>query len=155
PSASKASAEVSVLELFFNTGIILHEIAFRSLPDTVSSFVVMQGQAQQTGPSTFSVRRAQAGEEPDVEISAVDHLGELANRWLPVPFQLSCPFAVQIFLSETGGGGVRACMAIDTMEAQGSQGKHLDAAYDEGRPFRALDKAEVASFFDHPETREL
>lgn len=160
---TERAATIDVLELFFNTGIILHEVAFpRGLPDTVSGFMVMKGPggapgapAAPAGPATLSVRRAQPGEEPDVEISAVDHLSELANRWLPVPYQLSCPFAVQIFLAETGGGGVRACLAVDTLEAQGSQGRHLDAAYDEGRPFRALDKSEVGSFFDHPETREL
>jgi hypothetical protein len=157
------AAAVDVLELFFNTGIILHDVAMpRGLPDTVSSFIVMQpggaGAAAPkpgSGPSTFSVRRANPGEDPDVEISAHDHLGELSNRWLPVPFQLSCPFAVQVFLAETGGGGVRAVMAVDTLEATGSGGRHLDASYDEGRPFRALDKTEVAQFFDHPETREL
>ncbi|MDB5212711.1 MAG: hypothetical protein JWO86_638, partial [Myxococcaceae bacterium] len=164
------AATIDVLELFFNTGIILHDVAMpRGLPDTVSSFIVMQpgggaggGSAtgaatagRATGPSTFSVRRANPGEDPDVEISAHDHLGELSNRWLPVPYQLSCPFAVQVFLAETGGGGVRAVMAVDTLEQSGSGGRHLDAAYDEGRPFRALDKAEVAQFFDHPETREL
>ncbi|MDB4935585.1 MAG: hypothetical protein JWP87_2557 [Labilithrix sp.] len=163
------AAAVEVLELFFNTGIILHDVAMpRGLPDTVSSFVVMQpgaapgtgtgtgtGPRAASGPSTFSVRRANAGEEPDVEISAHDHLGELSNRWLPVPFQLSCPFAVQVFLAETAGGGVRAVMAVDTLEQSGSGGRHLDASCDEGRPFRALDKTEIAQFFDHPETREL
>jgi hypothetical protein len=163
------AAAVDVLELFFNTGIILHDVAMpRGLPDTVSSFIVMQpgggaatgtgtatASAARPGPSTFSVRRANPGEEPDVEISAHDHLGELSNRWLPVPFQLSCPFAVQVFLAETGGGGVRAVMAVDTLEQTGSGGRHLDASFDEGRPFRALDKTEVAQFFDHPETREL
>ncbi len=152
------SASASVLELFFNTGIVLSEVALpRGLPDVVSSFVVMQGAGASPGrgPSTFSVRRAQAGEEPDVEISAVDHLAELSNRWLPVPYQLSCPFAVQIFLSVTAARGVRAILAVDTFEQTGSGGRHLDATYDEGRPFRALDKSEVAQFLDHPETREL
>ena len=157
---------IDILELFFNTGIILHDVAMpRGLPDTVSSFVVMQagagpggpsaGKPGPGGPSTFSVRRAIAGEEPDVEISAHDHLAELSNRWLPVPYQLSCPFAVQVYLAETAGGGLRAVMAVDTLEQGTTQGRHLDAAYDEGRPFRALDKNEVAQFFDHPETREL
>lgn len=163
------AATIDVLELFFNTGIVLHDVAMpRGLPDTVSSFIVMQpggaaaaagspapARPSAHGPSTFSVRRANPGEDPDVEISAHDHLAELSNRWLPVPYQLSCPFAVQVFLAETGGGGVRAVMAVDTLEQTGSGGRHLDAAYDEGRPFRALDKAEVAQFFDHPETREL
>jgi hypothetical protein len=85
------AASIDVLELFFNTGIILHDVAMpRGLPDTVSSFIVMQagagpggpsaGKPGPGGPSTFSVRRANAGEEPDVEISAHDHLGELSNR---------------------------------------------------------------------------
>lgn len=147
------AASVEVLELFFNTGIVMHEVALpRGLPDVVSSFVLMKAK---DGSAGGTVRRAQAGEEPDVEISAVDHLGELANRWLPVPYQLSCPFAVQVFLAETGGGGVRAVLAIDTFEETGSQGRHLDAAFDEGRPFRALEKNEVGQFFDHPELREL
>ncbi|MDB4946506.1 MAG: hypothetical protein JWP97_6040 [Labilithrix sp.] len=155
------AANVEVLELFFSTGIVLHDVALpRGLPDTVSSFVVMNGGAPGTGappagPATFSVRRASPGEEPDVEISAHDHLAELSNRWLPVPYQLSCPFAVQVFLAETGTGGIRAVLAVDTLEQQGSGGRHLDAQYDEGRPFRALDRTEVAQFFDHPETREL
>ena len=165
---SHRAAVVDVLELFFNTGIILHDVALpRGLPDTVSSFIVMQpgttaaapatAAAPRAGttPATLSVRRANPGEEPDVEISAHDHLSELSNRWLPVPYQLSCPFAVQVFLAETPGGGVRAVLAVDTLEQQGSQGRHLDGQYDEGRPFHALDKVEVTQFFDHPETREL
>jgi hypothetical protein len=144
------AASVEILELFFNTGIILHEVALpRGLPAVVSSFTVMQ-----SGTQAMSVRRAQAGEEPDVEISAVDHLSELAGRWLPIPYQLSCPFAVQVFLAQTGSG-VRAVMAVDTLEVQGTQGRHLDAQYDDGRPFRALDKNEVGQFFEHAETREL
>ena len=154
------AATVDVLELFFNTGVILHEIALpRGLPDVVSSFVVMKPGTPNApaggGPGQLSVRRAQGGEEPDVEISAVDHLSELAGRWLPVPYQLSCPFCVQLFLAETGGGGVRAVLAVDTLEMNGSGGRHLDAAFDEGRPFRALEKNEVGQFFDHPEIREL
>ncbi len=158
-SPGARAASIEILELFFNTGIILHEVGLpRGLPDVVSSFVVMPSStsaAPPAGPSTLSIRRAQGGEEPDVEISAVDHLGELAGRWLPVPYQLSCPFAVQVFLAQTAGGGVRAVLAVDTFEAQGSQGRHLDAGYDEGRPFRALDKNEVGHFFEHPEVREL
>ena len=146
-SLGARAAAVDILELFFNTGITLHEVAMpRGLPAVVSSFVVMPGGAP--GQNNLSVRRAQAGEEPDVEISAVDHLADLAGRWLPVPYQLSCPFAVQIFLAQTGGGGVRAVLAIDTFEQTGSQGRHLDAAFDEGRPFRALDKNEVGAFFE-------
>lgn len=155
------AAAVDVVELFFNTGITLHEVALpRGLPAVVSSFVVMTSEARGAGGGpgqgpNLSVRRAQGGEEPDVEISAIDHLAELSGRWLPFPFQLSCPFAVQVFLAQTSGGGVRAVLAIDTFELAGSQGKHLDAAFDEGRPFRALDKNEVGAFFEHVETREL
>lgn len=162
---------LDVLELFFNTGIVFHEVALgRGLPDVVSSFVVMKPAAANAPPrpgqpagqpppvpagvQTLSVRRAAPGEEPDVEISATDHLSELSNRWFPVPYQLSCPFAVQVFLGMTGAG-LRAVLAIDTLEAQGSQGRHLDAGYDEGRPFRPLDKNELGAFFDHPDTREL
>jgi hypothetical protein len=160
-SSADRAGTVDVLELFFNTGIILHEVALpRGLPDVVSSFVVMSGKAgtpaaSPAAPATLSVRRAQPGEEPDVEISAVDHLSELAGRWLPIPYQLSCPFAVQVFLALTGGGGVRAVLAVDTLEIRGSQGRHLDGSFDEGRPFRALEKAETGQFFEHPETREL
>ncbi len=180
---------LDILELFFNTGIVFHEVPLpRGLPDVVSSFVLMkppgtapaaprpgaQTKPQAPGvlgappapppppapampagiPPTLSVRRAGPGEEPDVEISAVDHLSELSNRWFPVPYQLSCPFAVQVFLGNTGGG-LRAVLAIDTLEQHGSQGRHLDASFDEGRPFRPLDKNELGSFFDHPDTREL
>src|SRR3954469_3345315 len=89
------AATVDVLELFFNTGIILHDVAMpRGLPDTVSSFIVMpaggasagaapltdpRARVSTTGPSTLSVRRAGPGEDPDVEISAHDHLTELSN----------------------------------------------------------------------------
>jgi hypothetical protein len=157
-TAARAAA-VEVLELFFNTGIILHEVALprSGLPAVVSSFVVMgKPAAGAPGAATLSVRRAQGGEDPDVEVSAVDHLAELAGRWLPVPYQLSCPFAVQVFLAQGGAAaGLRAVLAIDTLEAAGSQGRHLDAAYDEGRPFRPLDRNEVGQFFEHAETREL
>lgn len=165
---------IDILELFFNTGIVFHEVVLpRGLPDVVSSFVIMKpggapppprpgGAAPAPvpppiatgGPQTMSVRRAVAGEEPDVEISAVDHLAELSNRWFPVPYQLSCPFAVQVFVG-LSGGGLRAVLAIDTLEVSGSQGRHLDGGYDEGRPFRPLDKNELGSFFDHADTREL
>src|SRR6478672_9065980 len=83
-AAGARAASVEVLELFFNTGIVMHEVALpRGLPDVVSSFMLMKNADGSGG----TVRRAQAGEEPDVEISATDHLGELANRWLPVPYQ--------------------------------------------------------------------
>jgi hypothetical protein len=156
-SPGARAAAVDVLELFFNTGIVFHEVALpRGLPDVVSSFVVVKTPTEGgAAPPTISVRRAQPGEEPDVEVSAVEHVAELANRWLPVPYQLSCPFAVQVFLAQTGGGGVRAVMAVDTLEVQGSQGRHLDAAFDEGRPFRPLDKTELGNFFELPEMREL
>src|SRR6185436_16338075 len=68
-TAGARAAAIDVLELFFNTGIILHEVALpRGLPDVVSSFVVMKpgGEAPGGAPGGISVRRAQSGEEPDV-----------------------------------------------------------------------------------------
>ncbi len=145
------SASTEVLELFFNTGIVFHEVVTGGgLPDTVSSFVIMKGP---DGADTKAVRRAQPGEEPDVEISATDHLAELSARWFPIPYQLSHAFAVQGYLGE-GPSGTRLLLAIDTLERPGSQGRSLDAALDEGRPFRALDRTENGAFFDHAETRE-
>lgn len=168
-----------VVELFFNSGVVFHEVPLPfGLPDVVSSFMVMQTPsgaspqagaqagaparpqgpaqkpAQKPGGDSWSVRRAQPGEDPDVEVSAVEHLGELGGRWLPVPYQLSCPFAVQVYLAQEGRG-VRALLAIDTLERKGAQGRVLDSALDEGRPFRALDKTEVASFFDLPDIRDF
>ncbi len=147
--------EPETLELFFNTGIVYHEALLPpELPDVVSSFVIMK--ETKLGREGVTVRRATGAEDPDVEISAVEHLPELSNRWLPVPYQLSCPHCVQIFLAPTGEGrGVRALLAVDTLEHADARGKHLDAALDEGRPFRPLEKDEHAGFIDHPETREL
>lgn len=143
-----------VLELFFNTGIVYHEVAVPdALPDLVSSFVVMK--SDQLGRDGVSVRRATPGEEPDVEISAVEHLPELSNRWLPVPYQLSCAHTVQLFLAQSNEGRLRALLAIDTLMIPDSKGRHLDASLDEGRPFRPLDRDEQAGFLDHPETRDL
>lgn len=145
-------ASQEVLELFFNTGIVFHELAMpAALPDVVAGFKVMKDPA---GGEKYSVRRTAAGEEPDVEISVIDHLPQLSNRWLPVPYQLSCPFCVQLWLSPTDAG-VRALLAIDTREAQGAQGRHLDASVDAGRPFRPLDKNETPTFLDLPDTREM
>ena len=151
PAASEA------LELFFNTGIVFHEVPLPpELPDVVSSFVVMK--ESPSGREGWSVRRATGAEEPDVEISALEHVAELSNRWLPIPYQLSCPHCVQIFLQPTGGqdgSSLRALLAIDTLEHAGAGGLHLDAGLDAGRPFRPLDKDECAGFLDHPETRDL
>jgi hypothetical protein len=154
-AAAPTSSEV--LELFFNTGIVHHEVALPpSLPDVVSSFVVMKSDG--LGRDGISVRRAKAGEEPDVEISALEHLGELSHRWLPVPYQLSCPYTVQIFLVPSSGEDgrmLRAVLAIDTLMLPDSKSRHLDAALDEGRPFRPLDRDESVGFLDQPDTREL
>ncbi len=152
--ASAAPSNV-VLELFFDTGLVFHEVPLpNGLPDIVSGFMVMKDAVQRGGADTFSVRRAAAGEEPDVEVSAVEHLSELMNRWLPVPYQLSCPYAVQVFLSGSDEG-VRAMLAIDTYAEPDSKGRHLDPKIDEGRPFRPLDRTEHAQFLDQTETREL
>lgn len=155
PLAEEIAPTVEVVELFFNSGIVFHELSLpQGLPDVVASFMRMQ--APQTAPGTeaWSVRRAQPGEDPDVEVSSLDALSELQNQWLPVPTQLSCPFAVQVFLTQEGQR-IRALLALDTLERQGSRGRALDATLDEGRPFRALDKTEIAGFLDLPEARDF
>lgn len=149
-----AQPSTEVVELFFNGGIVFHELAFpNGLPDVVASFIRMQAPQTTPGTEAWSVRRAQAGEDPDVEVSSLDALGDLQNRWIPIPTQLSCPFAVQMYIAQEGHG-VRGLLAIDTLERQGSRGRALDAALDEGRPFRALDKNEIAGFLDLPEARD-
>jgi hypothetical protein len=153
-AARAAEPSTEVLELFFDSGVIFHEVVLPSpLPDLVSGFVVVKGADERAG---FSVRRAEAGEEPDVEVSALEHLPELAHRWLPCPYQLSCLHCVQIYLA-TGErpGHVRAMLAIDTLEHTGSDSRHLDAALDAGRPFRPLEKGELGSFLDHPVSRNF
>src|SRR5262249_10345342 len=81
-----AAENTEILDLFFDPGIVFHEVALPAqLPDVVSSFVVMK---DPRGGDRVGVRRAAAGEEPDVEVSALEHLNELGNRWLPVPYQL-------------------------------------------------------------------
>ncbi len=151
------AATDEVLDLFFNTGVIFHEVRLDGeLPDLVSGFVVMKGpDGAAPRPGGATVRRAQPGEEPDIEISALEHLGELAGRWLPVPYQLSAPHVVQVFLGGDNARAPRILLAIDTLERTGADGRHLDATLDEGRPFRPLDKNECSSLLDHPETREL
>src|SRR5688500_9480769 len=151
-SAPRAAPSTEVLERFFDTGVIYHELDLPSpLPALVSGFIVVKGEDERAG---HSVRRAEVGEEPDVEISAVEHLPELANRWLPCPYQLSCLHCVQIYLSlGDRPGSVRAMMAIDTIDHEGSGGRHLDATLDGGRPFRPLEKNELGSFLDHSVTR--
>ncbi len=203
--ASAGGVSLEVLELFFNTGTIFHEVPCAGdLPDVVSSFCIMKDPAAPPEPGApraasagkkvglggptpagsglpkisapaspagsgpgkpaapvntskdgFRVRRAEAGEEPDVEMSCADHLQEISGRWLPVPYQLSCPHAVQVFLLAEGPRSARILLAVDTLERAGSQGRHLDAGLDRDRPFRPLDKGDVGPFFDHPETRDL
>ena len=148
--ATAPTVAPAVVELFFNTGIIFHEVALPDeLPDLVSSFVIVQGDGGRDG---YSVRKAEVDEEPDVELSAIEHLPELSGRWLPFPYQLSCLHCVQIFLQ--AGDQPRLLMAIDTAEHSGAKGRHLDAAQDGGRPYPAL-SASAAGFLDHPDTREL
>lgn len=147
-----AEPSTEVLELFFDTGVIFHEVKLPPLPDVVSGFIVVKGDDERAG---FSVRRAEVGEEPDVEISALEHLPELINRWLPCPYQLSCLHCVQIHLSLGERGQVRALLAVDTMESEGSRGRHLDATADGGRPFRPLEKNELGAFLDQANTRKF
>lgn len=151
PSPAAPSSEV--LELFFDTGVIFHEVVLPSpLPDLISGFIVEEGDER----SGVGVRRSEPGEEPDVEISALEHLPELSQRWLPCPYQLSCLHCVQIFLAPGDRHGhARALLAIDTTETEGAGGKHLDATIDGGRPFRPLGKDELGSFLGHAVTRNL
>ncbi len=162
-SLAAVPATTETLEVFFNTGIAYHPVTLPAeLPDLVASFLVMKpptGQAAAPPPAggVLSVRRAQPGEDPDVEVSILEHLNELSARWLPVAYQLSCPHAVQIFIAHAGGrrGSVKAILAIDTLEHGGSKGRYLDSSLDEGRPFRPLDRDECGGFLDHPTIREL
>jgi hypothetical protein len=150
-AAARAPSD-EVLDLFFDTGVVFHEVTLAGeLPDTVSGFVIVKDAA---GAAT-GVRRAAAGEDPDVEISALEHFAQLSGRWLPVPYQLSCPHAVQVWLAGDDPRSPRVLLAIDTLQRPQAGGRHLDAALDEGRPFRPLDRDEQAAFLDHPETREL
>lgn len=159
-SSTRIEPNAAILELFFNTGVVYHEIELASdLPDTVSGFVLVQNPATQTpggaaGVAGASVRRAGEGEKPTVEIAALEHITELSNRWLPVPYQLSAPHAVQVFLSAEDVRRPRILLAIDTLAYVGAAGRALDPQLDEGRPFRPLDRTELAAFLDHAETRE-
>ncbi len=155
-----------VLELFFRSGTVFHDLDLGLLPDVVSGFVRRAAPAAAGAPGApqpppgaevWSVGRAHQGEEPDVEISALEAAEELSRRWIPVPYQLSAPHVVQIFLAPNEDGSYRAVLAIDTREmpaSGGMSGRLLDAALDEGRPFRPLDRDECASFLDHPLTRD-
>ncbi len=155
--APRATAQVAVsnevLELFFGTGVVYHEVALPTpLPDVVSGFKIVEGD-DATG---YRVRPAEAGEDPDVAISALEHLAELGGRWLPCPYQLSAPLAVQIFLEPNARGtSARCLLAIDTTERAGSNGACLDAALDAGRPFRPLGRGELGRFLDVPDVRQL
>ncbi len=166
PTASPGEA----LDLFFDTGIAFHEIGPIDLPDVVASFVLMKapgGSAPAGAPpgtpaqpsAETRVRRASPGEDPDIEVSIVEHLGQLERRWWPLPYQLSAPHAVQVYLARTGAGRrgaqVRLLMAIDTAAISGAQGRFLDPGIDGDRPFRPLDKDELGGFLDHPTTRDL
>lgn len=153
-AAQTGEPSKEVLELFFDTGVIFHEVELPSpLPDLISGFVVVKGDDERSGAG---VRRAEPGEEPDVEISAVEHLPELSQRWLPCPYQLSALHCVQLYLSSGDRAGqVRALLAVDTAQAESSAGKHLDAAVDGGRPFRPLAKNELGSFLGHSVTRNF
>lgn len=170
-SAKTITPTTEVLELFFNTGVAYYEVAAVSeLPDIVSSFVVMKSGATDAAPGAppapaappgatpfVSVRRAQPSEDPDVEVAILEHLADFTGRWIPVPYQLSCAFAVQVYIASAGGrrGAVRVLLAIDTLEHPGTRGRCLDAAADEGRPFRPLDRDELGGFLDHPTTRDF
>ena len=151
-----AAPSNEVLDLFFNTGIIHHEVVLGApLPDVVSGFIVVKEAAAGAPDPAYAVRRAAEGEDPDVEISPLEHFHELSNRWLPIPYQLSSPHAVQVYLSGEQSRSPRIMLAIDTLERPGAAGRCLDANLDADRPFRPLDRNECAAFLDHPETRDL
>lgn len=153
-STAPVEPSTEILELFFDTGVTYHEVALSAaLPDLISGFVIVPGENERAGDT---VRRAEAGEEPDVEISAVEHLPELSGRWLPAPYQLSCLHCVQVYLQPgERPGQVRVLLAIDTIQAEASKGRRLDAAVDGGRPFRPLDKNELGAFLGHAVTRNF
>lgn len=151
PGAARAESTTSepnaeLCELFLQSGIVFHEVTAVP-PDFVSSFVLMEGS---------SVRRAQPGEEAAVDISALDHVGELAGRWIPVPYQLSAPHAVQMQIKPAQGGAMRILLAIDTATGVPGTppGDLLDENLDAHRPYRPLTRDELGPFFDHPRTRE-
>jgi hypothetical protein len=151
------AASNEIVDLFFNTGVVFHEVTLSGdLPDIVSGFVLVKKPADgSSGAGDVSVRRTAPGEEPHVEVSALEHIGEFSRRWVPVPYQLSCRHAVQVWMAAERPRSPRIVLAIDTREVAGARGRHLDAALDADRAFRPIDKREFASFLDHPVTREL
>jgi len=152
PSAQALEASSEVVELFFNTGVVYHEVELPGrLPDLIVGFCVEESSDERAG---FRVRRAEPHEDPDIEISALEHLPELSGLWLPCPYQLSAPHCVQLsLLPGDRPGSARAMLAIDTLEVQGSEGRHLDASLDAGRPYRPLGAQELGGFLSHPVTR--
>ena len=122
------------------------------------------------------VRVRQAGEDP--ELFCRRDVGFTAQRRRKLLVSFACaagrrehvPAGIPATLAalrarfrlgvvSNANGTVRATFArlglATHFEVTGSQGRHLDAAFDEGRPFRALEKNEVGQFFDHAELREL
>jgi len=142
---STASSE-ETLELFFNSGIIYQEISLPpELPEVIAGYKLLEEPAEGAVPR---IRRASGAEDPDVELSAIEQLGELANRWLPVPYPTSCATAIQVFLAPTGRGGLRALMAIDTLAAPGTKGRHFDPEVDAGRPYGPMGREDIPGFWE-------
>ena len=148
------AASTEVVDLFFNTGVVFHEVALAARSARHRQRLRPR-QATPPARARPGVRRAAPGEDPDVEVSALEHFAELAGRWLPVPYQLSCPHAVQVWLAGDDPTAPRVLLAVDTLERPQAGGRHLDASLDEGRPFRPLEKEEHGAFLDHAETRDL
>ncbi|MEM9694664.1 MAG: virulence factor SrfB, partial [Myxococcota bacterium] len=147
-----ASPDTETLELFFNSGIIYHPLTLPDrLPDTIAGFIV----DRTDGAPTWSFRKAEPAEDPDVEVSVHEHLSALSHRWLPVPYQLSAGHAVQVFLGTDIRGNTRGMLAIDTLESPDNEGRFLDRRLDAGRPYRALEAGELAGFLEHPLTQDL
>lgn len=140
------------VELFFNTGVVYHEVALLAPPaDKIAGFVYTDG---------GGFRVAQDWEEPDIEFAVLEILGAFTRRWLPIPYQLSCPLCVQVFLSEDlvsppAGGPARLLLAVDTAEQTDSGGIHLDGRLDAYRPFRALTQGELDDFFQLTDIKDF
>jgi Virulence factor SrfB len=156
----------TVLEFFFDSGIVFHDLGTVELGANVSRFMVTEdvSQPRPSGtPPNFQVRRAAPGEEAQVELSALDHLAEFSQRWLPMPYQLSAPLAVQMYIAPIRGRSAKVLLAIDTSLKAATQGQApaewkgsgLDQNLDADRPYRPLDAGEVGGFLSVPDVREL
>ncbi len=150
-----------VLELFFDVGIVFHDVSV-VIPDAMVGFVPLD---RSVPAEKSAVRRAEPGEDADIEIPLADALTDLAGRWIPIPYPLSNPLAAQLWIDPLSeDGSLRAVLAVDTTSATGGvaengaalpSGKLLDPVIDAGRPYRALGKGEIGPFLDIAAVRTL